>query len=107
MSETPEIDGVIMDPNSVTVKETTPLCLTDCLGCKGGRCGETPPPIPFDACCGGCPSDNPSSGKPYSTIIKACCVNGWEGEIYDPDTHVCCNGEVITAADFKNNPFMC
>jgi len=107
LSETPEIDGVIMDPNSVTVKETTPLCLTDCLGCKGGRCGETPPPIPFDACCGGCPSDNPSSGKPYSTIIKACCVNGWEGEIYDPDTHVCCNGEVITAADFKNNPFMC
>lgn len=44
--------------------------------------------------------DNPARGKPYSSIIKACCTDGWNGEIYDPDTHVCCNGEVIEKADY-------
>lgn len=106
-SESPEIDGIIFDPNSVSVIETTPACLTDCLGCKGGRCGNTPPPIPFDACCGGCPAENPSAGKPYSTIIKACCVNGWDAEIYDPDTHICCHGDVITKADYNKDPPAC
>ena len=37
--------------------ETTPACLTDCLGCRGVLpCSANPPPIPYDACCGGCPA---------------------------------------------------
>ena len=37
--------------------ETTAECLTDCLGCRGVLpCSANPPPIPFDACCGGCPA---------------------------------------------------
>ena len=54
-------------------------------------------------------SDNPNSGKPYSTLVQACCVNGYDGEIYDPDQKVCCRGEVIDMADFRamSNPEIC
>jgi len=107
LNEQPSIDGVMMDPNTVTVQETTAECLTDCLGCRGVLpCSANPPPIPFDACCGGCPADNPNSGKPYSTLVQACCTNGWDGEIYDPDQKVCCKGVVIDMAEYlaMSNP---
>lgn len=108
LEEMPTVGDVTMDANTLTVLETTEACLTECLGCKDpAKCGDNPPPIPFDACCGGCPADNPSKGKPYSTLLKACCVSDWDGEIYDPDTHVCCNGEVIEIGLFQLNPSMC
>ena len=52
-------------------------------------------------------SDNPSTGKPYSTLVQACCTNGFDGEIYDPDRFVCCNGEVIPMEDYKANKSQC
>jgi len=108
LSEKPTVEGVTLDPSTITVQETTESCLTDCLGCKGVLpCNKIPPPIPFDACCGGCPSDNPSSGKPYSTLVQACCTNGFDGEIYDPDRFVCCNGEVMPMEDYKANKPQC
>lgn len=108
LSEMPTIGDVTMDPETITVTETTKDCLTDCLGCKGVLpCNKNPPPIPFDACCGGCPSDNPSAGKPYSTLVQACCVNGFEGEIYDPDRHVCCNGELMPIEQYNLDKSQC
>lgn len=101
LSEEPVLNEIQFDEEDVFVEDTTPSCLTECLGCQDPKnCGSKPPPIPFDACCGSCPEDNPARGKPYSSIIKACCTDGWNGEIYDPDTHVCCNGEVIEKADY-------
>ena len=45
--------------------ETTEACLTECLGCKDpAKCGDNPPPIPFDACCGGCPAGIFSQNNP-------------------------------------------
>jgi len=108
LSEKPTVEGVTLDPATITVQETTDACLTDCLGCKGVLpCNKIPPPIPFDACCGGCPADNPSTGKPYSTLVQACCTNGFDGEIYDPDRFVCCNGEVMPMEDYKANKSQC
>lgn len=108
LEEMPTIGDVTMVPSTLTVLETTEACLTECLGCKDpAKCGDNPPPIPFDACCGGCPADNPSKGKPYSTLLKACCVSDWDGEIYDPDSHVCCNGEVIEMGVYTANPYIC
>jgi hypothetical protein len=100
-SEQNKFGDVEFDNTKVIVKETTRSCLVDCLGCRDPKnCGSKPPPVPFDACCGGCPAENDARGKPYSTLYMACCVKGWEGEIFDPDTHVCCAGEVITKVDF-------
>ena len=101
----PHEGGIGLHHNSMKVFETTAECLTACLGCKG-RCDANPPPIPYDACCGGCPNGNPSKGKPYSTIIQACCTNGYEGEIYDPDQFVCCRGELMPKVEWKQVLFM-
>jgi hypothetical protein len=101
LSELPVISDLQFDEEDVFVEDKTPSCLTECLGCQDPKnCGSKPPPIPFDACCGSCPEDNPARGKPYSSIIKACCTDGWNGEIYDPDTHVCCHGEVVDKAEY-------
>lgn len=101
LSEIPIISDIQFDEEDVLVEDKTPSCLTECLGCADPKnCGTKPPPIPFDACCGSCPEENPARGKPYSSIIKACCTDGWNGEIYDPDTHVCCHGNVIDRASY-------
>jgi len=95
------------DANKTKVKETTPLCLTACLGCPKGKCGSVPPPIPFDACCGGC--SGTARGKPYSTVIAACCLNNEtdEAKVYNPDNQVCCQGQLISIEEFKSNQNEC
>lgn len=101
LSEMPVVSDLQFDEEDVLVNDKTPACLTECLGCADPKnCGSKPPPIPFDACCGSCPEDNPARGKPYSSIINACCTDGWNGEIYDPTTHVCCNGKVKDKAEY-------
>jgi len=110
LSELPIIGDLQFDEEDVLVEDKTPSCLTECLGCQDPKnCGSKPPPLPFDACCGSCPEDNPSRGKPYSSILKSCCqsqdTDGWTGEIYDPTTHVCCNGDVVDKAEYAVSLF--
>ncbi|CAG5105468.1 Oidioi.mRNA.OKI2018_I69.chr1.g2152.t1.cds [Oikopleura dioica] len=107
VSELDIIGELDINEENIQVIEKTPQCLVDCLGCRDKKkCGDKPPPIPYDACCGGCPEDNPARGKPYSTLVKSCCVDGWNGEIYDHDTHVCCNGKVMSKEDYNVSFFM-
>lgn len=107
VSELGVIGELEINEENIQVLEKTPQCLVDCLGCRDKKnCGTKPPPIPYDACCGGCPEDNPARGKPYSTLVKSCCVDGWNAEIYDHDTHVCCNGRVMSKEDYNVSFFM-
>jgi len=107
VSELGVIGELEINEENIQVLEKTPQCLVDCLGCRDKKnCGTKPPPIPYDACCGGCPEDNPAKGKPYSTLVKSCCVDGWNAELYDHDTHVCCNGKVMSKEDYNVSFFM-
>lgn len=93
--------------STVIVKETTSKCLVECLGCKNkGKCSGTPPPIPYDACCGRCEILNGkvmSTAKPYSTLIAACCPSELNGRfVYDPLSFVCCPVTTNMTAEAEN-----